>query len=303
MGGEMSDIHRDRDFFGYGEHPPVVRWPGGAKVAVSIVLNIEEGAELALSSGDARNEAVYEVHQELVGGRDFCMESHFEYGSRAGYWRVMRVLDDFGVKATLNLCGRTLEATPWLAQHAVSRGHEIMCHGWRWEDQTHLAEHEERALIARCVSTIRDVVGVRPLGWHVRSHPSENTRRLLMEEGGFLYDSNVYNDDLPITLQRGKRPYVLLPYAFDTNDMNFFKTSRFVRGEDFSGYCGDAFEWLVTEGGTTPKMMTVGLHTRIVGRPGRISGLYTLLQRMTESGDAWFARRDEIARVWLDQGL
>lgn len=124
-----------------------------------------------------------------------------------------------------------------------------------------------------------------------------------MEEGGFLYDSNVYNDDLPITLRRGEQQYILLPYAFDTNDMHFFKMSRFVRGEDFSGYCGDAFTWLAQEGGVTPKLMTVGLHTRIIGRPGRIGGLFSLLQRMTKSGDASFARREEIARTWPDQGL
>lgn len=299
----MSSLHTDRDFLGYGEHPPVVRWPGDKRVAVSFVLNIEEGAELALSSGDERNEAVYEVQQELVGARDFCMESHFEYGSRAGYWRIMRVFAAFGVKLTLNLCGRTLESTPWLARHAVEHGHEIMCHGWRWEDNVHMAEDEERALLARCVSAIRDVTGVRPVGWHVRSHPSENTRRLLIEEGGFLYDSNVYNDDLPTTIRRGDRPYALLPYAFDTNDMNFFKAQRFVRGEDFSGYCGDAYSWLAQEGRTHPKMMTIGLHTRIIGRPGRIGGLQRLLEQMAGSGDAWFARRDEIARVWIDQGL
>lgn len=299
----MTGVHPDRDFSGYGEHPPTVRWPDGAHVAVSFVLNIEEGAELALSSGDERNEAAYEVQQELAGARDYCMESHFEYGSRAGYWRVMRLFAEFGVKVTLNLCGRTLEASPWLAQHAVAQGHEIMCHGWRWEDQVHFEEAQERALIARCVSAIQETTGVRPVGWHVRSHASPNTRRLLMEEGGFLYDSNVYNDDLPITFRRGERPYVLLPYAFDTNDMNFFKTQRFVRGEDFAGYCGDAYSWLVREGRTTPKMMTIGLHTRIIGRPGRIGGLYLLLQQLTGSGKAWIARRDEIAKVWLEQGL
>ena len=296
-------ISPDRDFTGYGEHPPVVRWPDAAKVAVSFVLNIEEGAELSLSSGDERNEAVYEVHQQLEGARDFCMESHFEYGSRAGYWRIMRVFAEFGVNVTLNLCGRTLEATPWLARHAADNGHEIMCHGWRWEDQAHFPEAEERAMIERCVSEIRQVTGVRPVGWHVRSHPSPNTRRLLMEEGGFLYDSNVYNDDLPTTLRRGPKPYVLLPYAFDTNDMNFFRSQRFVRGEDFALYCGDAFSWLAREGETTPKMMTIGLHTRIIGRPGRIGGLHQLLRQITGSGAAWIARREEIAKVWIDQGL
>lgn len=296
-------IAPDRDFRGYGEQPPVVRWPGNARVAVSFVLNIEEGAELALSSGDERNESVYEVQQELIGARDFAMESHFEYGSRAGYWRIMRLFEKFGIKLTLNLCGRTLEATTWLAQHAVAQGHEIMCHGWRWDDNVRMDEAEERAMIARCVAAIEAATGTRPVGWHVRSHPSENTRRLLREEGGFLYDSNLYNDDLPITLQRGDQPYVLLPYAFDTNDMNFFRVSRFVHGKDFAQYCEDAFDWLHMEGETTPKMMTIGLHTRIIGRPGRIGGLAKFLEFLASRGGAWITRRDEIAKTWLDQGL
>ncbi len=294
--------HPDRDFLGYGATPPRVRWPGDKAVAVSLVLNIEEGAELALSSGDARNEAVYEVHQELTGARDFCMESHFEYGSRAGYWRILRLLDAYGVKATLNLCGRTLAATPWLARHAVANGHEIMCHGWRWEDQAHLAEAEERALIRRCAKAITDATGTGPCGWHVRSYPSENTRRLLQEQG-FLYDCNAYHDDLPVTVRRGERPYVVLPYAFDTNDMNFYKSQRFVHGGDFARYCGDAFDWLAREAEAAPRMMTVGLHTRIIGRPGRIGGLEQFLAHLARVGTAWVARRDEIAQVWLAQGL
>ncbi|MCU0899220.1 MAG: polysaccharide deacetylase family protein [Cypionkella sp.] len=295
-------LHPDRDFLGYGEVPPRVRWPGDKAVAVSLVLNIEEGAEFALSSGDARNEAVYEVHQELTGARDLCMESHFEYGSRAGYWRIMRVLDSFGVKVTLNLCGRTLESTPWLARHAVAHGHEIMCHGWRWEDQAHMPEEEERALIRRCAEGIEAATGQRPRGWHVRSYPSVNTRRLLQEEG-FLYDCNAYHDDLPVTLRRGDRPYVVLPYAFDTNDMNFYKSQRFVHGSDFARYCSDAFDWLAREAATAPRMMTIGLHTRILGRPGRIAGLEQFLAHLAQAGTAWVARRDQIAQVWLDQGL
>lgn len=296
-------LHPDRDFLGYGPNPPKVRWPGDKPVAVSLVLNIEEGSELALSSGDARNEAVYEVHQELTGARDLCMESHFEYGSRAGYWRIMRVLDEFGIKATLNLCARTLEATPWLARHAVENGHEIMCHGWRWEDQAHMSITEERALIGRCVAVVRAATGVRPVGWHVRSYASENTRKLLMEEGGFLYDSNAYHDDLPVTVRAGPKPYAILPYAFDTNDMNFYKSQRFVHGSDFARYCADAFDWLASEGRSVPKMMTVGLHTRIIGRPGRIAGLHQFLTHLAGSGTAWVARRDAIAGTWLDNGL
>jgi len=296
-------VSKDRDFTGYGANPPQVRWPGGARVALSLVLNIEEGAELALSSGDARNEAVYEVHQELAGQRDLCMESHFEYGSRAGYWRVMRLLDRFGVPVTLNLCTRALEVTPWIAADAVARGHEIMCHGWRWEDQAGMDEETERALISGCVADIQAACGTRPVGWHVRSHPSVNTRRLLREEGGFVYDSNAYHDDLPVTLRDGDRPHVILPYAFDTNDMNFFRVPRFVQGDDFATYCINAFDWLAEEGRDVPRMMTVGLHTRIIGRPGRIAGLQRFLAHVAASGAAWVARRDDIAKCWLGQGL
>ena len=293
-------ISPDRDFTGYGATPPRVRWPGGARVAVSLVLNVEEGAEMALSSGDERNEAVYEVHQELPGLRDLCMESHFEYGARAGYWRIQRVLDRHGLPVTLNLCTRAIEATPWLPRDAVSRGHEIMCHGERWEDQAHLTAEAECALIARCTSRIEEASGTRPFGWHVRSHPSVNTRRLL-REAGYAYDSNAYHDDLPVTLRDGPDPYVILPYAFDTNDMNFFRIPRFVQGEDFARYCIAAFDWLATE--DVPRMMTVGLHTRIIGRPGRIAGLAQFLDHIARSGQAWVARRGEIAQVWADQGL
>jgi len=296
-------VSKDRDFTGYGANPPRVRWPGDARVAVSLVLNIEEGAELALSSGDARNESVYEVHQELTGHRDLCMESHFEYGSRVGYWRVLRVLERFGVPVTLNLCTRALQATPWIAADAVARGHEIMCHGWRWDDHAALDEATERVLISRCVAEIEAACGIRPVGWHVRSYPSVNTRRLLRQEGGFLYDSNAYNDDLPVTLRDGDRPHVILPYAFDTNDMNFFRVPRFVQGDDFAAYCISAFDWLAEEGRDVPRMMTVGLHTRIIGRPGRIAGLQKFLAHVAGSGAAWVARRDEIARFWLGQGL
>ncbi|WP_102109658.1 polysaccharide deacetylase family protein [Oceaniglobus roseus] len=289
-------MNDQRDFLGYGAHPPRVTWPDGARVAVSFVLNVEEGAEHAISSGDGRNESLYEVVDEVLGQRDFCIESHFEYGPRAGYWRIARLFESFGVPLTLNLCGRALVRTPWLGQHAVAAGHEAMCHGWRWEHHNAMTEDEERATIRRCVETFEELLGTRPLGWHVKSHPSPATRRLLMEEG-FLYDCNAYNDDLPAILRRDP-PYLVLPYAFDSNDMQFFNGGRFVHGGDFARYCCDAFDWLAQE--EVPKMMTVGLHTRIVGRPARIGGLRAMLDHMTARG-AWVARRDEIARVWLEQ--
>lgn len=293
----MSDVFA-RDFYGYGANPPHARWPDGARVAVSLVLNVEEGAELSLSDGDERNESVYEIVEEIRGAPDFAMESHFEYGTRAGYWRMMRVLDEFDAKTTLNACVRALERSPWLAKDALARGHEIGCHGYRWENQVSMIEHRERAMIRRCVDSIRELTGVRPVGWHTRSAPSVNTRRLLVEEGGFIYDSNEYNDDLPYIVEVEDKPLVILPYSFDTNDMRFVANRGFSHASDFSRYCIDAFDWLWEEGADRPRMMTVGLHLRVLGRPGRIAGLRQFLDHIRSRGQVWIARRDEIARHW-----
>jgi allantoinase len=290
----MSD---GRDFRGYGGRPPDPSWPGGARVAVSFVVNLEEGAELAVSSGDERNEAVYEVVEEVVGARDLCMESHFEYGTRAGWWRILDLFDRYGVKATINACGRAVERSPWLAQDAVARGHEVSCHGWRWESHARMAADAEAQVIARSVAAIHAACGERPVGWHTRSATSTATRRLLVEEGGFLYDSNAYDDDLPYVVEVGGQPHVVLPYAFDTNDMRFQRGGGFVFAEDFARYCVDAFDWLRREGERAPKMMSVGLHLRVIGRPARIGGLERLLGHVA-AGDAWIARRDAIARHW-----
>jgi allantoinase len=287
-----------RDFHGYGGAPPDPRWPGGARVAVSFVLNFEEGAERAISSGDERNEAVYELVEEVVGGRDLCMESHFEYGTRAGWWRIMALFDRYQVKATINACGRAVERSPALACDAVARGHEMSCHGWRWENHALMAEEAERAIIGRSVAAFRAACGVRPVGFHTRSASSPNTRRLLVEEGGFLYDSNAYNDDLPYVVDIGAAQHVVLPYAFDTNDMRFQRSGGFVFADDFARFCIDAFEHLRREGERAPKMMTIGLHLRIIGRPARIGGLERVLEHIVGSGAAWIARRDAIARHW-----
>lgn len=288
-----------RDLRGYGGKYPEVNWPGGARVAVSVVLNIEEGAELAISAGDERNESIHEAVQKVEGAPDLCIESHFEYGSRAGYWRICDVADALGVPLTLNACARALEATPWVGEDAAKRGYDIQCHGWRWESQAGMDEKKERALIAKCVETIKRVHGKPPVGWHTKSSASVNTRRLLVEQGGFLYDSDAYNDDAPYYVQAGGKPHLVLPYAFDTNDMRFFDGYAFVRGSDFADYVCDAFDRLWTEGAHAPRMLSVGLHTRIIGRPGRIAGLETALEHMKEKGQAWFARREDIARHWL----
>ncbi|ATX67529.1 polysaccharide deacetylase family protein [Roseinatronobacter bogoriensis] len=287
-----------RDFAGYRGTPPAMRWPGGAGLAVSVVVNVEEGAELSLGAGDAQNEFIYEAVECVEGTRDLCMESHFEYGPRAGWPRIRAALRDRSVPATLNACGRALEATPWIAEEAVLDGHEVAAHGWRWERHAHMDEASERQAISRTVETITRVAGTPPLGWHTRSATSLHTRDLLIEQGGFLYDSNAYNDDLPYLVETAAGPHVVLPYAFDTNDMRFFNHGGFVFADDFARYCIAAFDRLLAESADAPRMLSIGLHTRIIGRPARISGLEQFLDHATGQQGVWFATRAEIAHAW-----
>jgi allantoinase len=286
-----------RNFIGYGGAPVDPRWPDKARVAVSLVLNFEEGAEFAVSEGDAVNEKTYEVDHQL-SGPDPCIESHFEYGTRSAWWRIMDLLDSHRAKCTVSCCGRAVERSPQLAQDAVRRGHEISAHGWRWESHAGMDEVTERAAIDKTIAAIARATGQRPVGWHTRSATSLNTRRLLVEEGGFLYDSDAYNDDLPYDVEVAGRRHLVIPYAFDTNDMHFHHTGRF-RGADFADYVIDAFDWLVREGATAPKMMSIGLHLRMIGRPGRIGALDRILRHIGASEAAWIARRADIARHWL----
>jgi peptidoglycan/xylan/chitin deacetylase (PgdA/CDA1 family) len=287
-----------RDYRGYGDSAPAVRWPNGARLALSIVVNFEEGAELSLSRGDERNEYVYEIVERIDGVPDACMESHFAYGTRAGWPRIRGLLKRYGVKATINACGRAVATSPWLAAEAAADGHEVCSHGWRWERHAEMPEAHEREVIRQSVAAIAAATGAPPVGWHTRSSTSPNTRRLLVEHGGFLYDSNAYDDDLPYVETVAGRPHVVLPYAFDTNDMRFTNNGGFVFAEDFARYCCDAFDRLYAEGAAVPRMMTVGLHLRIIGRPGRIGGLEQFLEHVAARAGVWFARRDEIAHVW-----
>jgi peptidoglycan/xylan/chitin deacetylase (PgdA/CDA1 family) len=288
-----------RDLLGYAGSPPQPEWPSGAKVAVSFVVNFEEGAEFSVAEGDAANEGVYEVDHRIPGP-DPCIESHFDYGTRSGWWRIMNLLDAYGVKATISACGRAVERTPDLARDAMARGHEVAAHGWRWESHAGMAEAEEREAIRRTVAAIALATGTRPVGWHTRSAASPNTRRLLVEEGGFLYDSDAYNDDLPYFVPVGGKKHLVLPYAFDTNDMHYQHTQRF-SGNDFADYVIAAYDQLVREGAASPKMMSVGLHLRMIGRPGRIGALDAILKHVTKGNDAWIAPRAEIARHWMAQ--
>ena len=297
----MQQPSRARDLLGYAGSPPHPHWPGGARVAVSIVVNFEEGAEFSVTDGDTENEAVYEIEQPVLGQPNPAVDSHFEYGSRAGWWRIMEVLEQHKAPVTVSSSGRAVERLPLLAQDAVRRGHEISAHGWRWEGHADLGEAEERDRIARTVATIKNVTGLRPVGWHTRSPGSANTRRLLVEEGGFLYDSDAYNDDLPFFVEVAGKRHLVLPYAFDTNDMQFFHTNRFCGASDFASYVIDAFDWLHREGAHAPKMMSIGLHLRIIGRPGRIAALDKILGHIADRGNAWIARRIDIAHHWRSQ--
>jgi allantoinase len=287
-----------RDFAGYRGREPDIRWPGDARLALSLVVNVEEGAELSIGMGDERNEAIYEAVEAVEGERDLCMESHFEYGTRAGWPRIRQSLRERGIRATLNANGRALEQSPWLAEEAVADGHEVASHGWRWERHVHMDEPTERRAIQRSVEAISRAAGVRPVGWHTRSATSVRTRGLLVEHGGFLYDSNAYNDDLPYLETVDGHEHVVLPYAFDTNDMRFFNRGGFTFGDDFARYCIDAFDRLYAEGERHPRMMSVGLHLRIIGRPARIGGLERFLDHTLNHPGVWFARRDEIAHRW-----
>ncbi|MBY0337429.1 MAG: polysaccharide deacetylase family protein [Acetobacteraceae bacterium] len=286
-----------RDLAGYGRTPPHPRWPGDARLALSFVVNVEEGAELTLTAGDERNESVYEVREEVEGHPDPCMETHYAYGARAGVWRILDAFDAHGMKATFSACGRAVAANPFLVAEPARAGHEVSAHGWRWERHAGMAEDHERQVIARTVAAIRDATRERPVGWHTRSASSVHTRRLLLEEGGFLYDSDAYDDDLP-RFHAATR-HVILPYAFDTNDMRFSPGGGFVQARDFSDYCIGAIDWLLREGRTAPKMLSIGLHLRIIGRPARMPGLAAVLDHVARTPGIWVARRRDIAHHWL----
>ncbi|WP_211882369.1 polysaccharide deacetylase family protein [Plastoroseomonas hellenica] len=289
-----------RDLLGHAGRPPHPRWPGDARLAISFVVNVEEGAELSLGSGDERNEPVHEVNRILEGAPDLCMESHFAYGARVGIWRVLDAFDAFGRKATFSSCGRCIAATPILAAEPARRGHEVSAHGWRWESHAGMEEALERAVIAATVAAIERASGQRPVGWHTKSSASVNTRRLLWEHGGFLYDSDAYDDDLPRILPGSPPGHVLLPYAFDTNDMRFSPGGGFVQVRDFSDYCIGAIERLLKEGAAgSPKMLSIGLHLRFIGRPARIGGLEAILEHIANRPEIWVARRRDIAEHWL----
>jgi peptidoglycan/xylan/chitin deacetylase (PgdA/CDA1 family) len=288
----------ERDFVGYGPNAPVVSWPGGARIAINFAVNYEEGAERSVPDGDATPDGG-EIAYPMAGYRDLANESNFEYGSRVGVWRLLDIFAEHDVPTTFLACAVALERNPELARQLTVRGHEPCSHGYRWDEHFRMSEDEERESIRKAVASIERTTGQRPVGWYCRYAASENTRRLLAEEGGFLYDSDAYNDDLPYFVPLPGRRWLVVPYAMDTNDGRYWFSPGFVSPNDFFDYLKLAFDRLYAEGATRPRMMSVGLHCRISGRAARATAIDRFIRYAKAHPDVWFARRVDIAKHWL----
>jgi putative urate catabolism protein len=289
-----------RDLIGYGAHPPHPRWPGEARIAVQFVLNYEEGAERAILHGDEVSE--YFLSEmvgtaPIVGQRHMSMESLYEYGSRVGFWRIRRLFDAYELPLTVFGVAQAMERNPAAVEAMLESGWEVASHGYRWIDYQNVAEAVEREHIARAVEIHTALTGERPLGWY-QGRTSPNTARLVAEEGGFLYDADSYADDLPYWDDQHGKPQLIVPYTLDTNDMRCVAVQGFNSGEQFFTYLRDAFDSLYVEGETAPKMLSVGLHCRVVGRPARVAALKRFLDHLRAHDRVWVARRIDIARHW-----
>jgi len=289
-----------RDMIGYGESPLNPQWPRNARIALQFVLNYEEGGENCVLDGDKGPETfLSEIAnaQSLPGQRHMSMESLFEYGSRAGVWRILRLFEEFGLPLTVFAVAQALQKNPDLAKSLVASGHEVSGHGYKWIDYQNIPESVEREHIAKTIEIIRSLCGERPLGWYT-GRTSPNTNRLITEEGGFLYSADDYSDDLPFWSDVYTKPQLVVPYTLDANDMRFASPQGFSHGDHFFSYLKDSFDTLYEEGKTSPKMMSVGLHCRIIGRPGRTASLRRFLEYVQSHDHVWVCRRIDIARHW-----
>ena len=293
-----------RDLIGYGANPPKADWPGGARLALQFVLNYEEGAENSILHGDAASEAFLSeivAAQPLPGVRHISMESLYDYGARVGVWRILRLFERKRVPLTIFAVAMAAERNPGVIRAMVDAGHEIANHGWRWINYQYVGEEVEREHIRRSVEVLERVAGTRPVGWY-QGRTSPNTRRLAAECGGFLYDSDAYDDDLPYwEVVEGSGPQLIVPYTLDANDMRFASPQGFNSGDQFLAYLRDSFDVLYAEGAETPRMMSVGLHCRLVGRPGRLAALERFLDHALAHEGVWFCRRADIARHWRER--
>jgi peptidoglycan/xylan/chitin deacetylase (PgdA/CDA1 family) len=294
----IRDETLSRDFVGYGRKPPNPKWPNGARLALNFCINYEEGGEPSIDDGDAETEAgLTEGGAGGFSGRDLAAESMFEYGSRIGFWRITRLLEQYGMPATIFACALALERNAEACAAIREYGFDTCAHGWRWERHQLFDEATERERIRRTVASIEKSVGERPLGWYCRYGPGLNTRRLVAEEGGFLYDSDAYNDELPYWTTAAARAHLVVPYGLVNNDAKFIRGGM-ATGNDFYEYLRDAFDLLYEEGADAPKMMSVGLHLRLSGHPGRAAGLRRFLDHVSRHEDVWVCRRADIARHW-----
>jgi putative urate catabolism protein len=291
-----------RDLIGYGRNPPHADWPGGARIAIQMVLNYEEGGEKSVLNGDAGAETFLSDMinpPEVVGARHMTMEQIYEYGSRAGAWRLLRLFARRQIPVTVFGVAAAMERNPAAVEAFLEAGHEIASHGWRWINYQDVPEAVEREHMARAIEVHQRLTGERPLGWYT-GRTSPNSRRLAAEEGGFLYNADDYSDDLPFWAFDGSRPQLIVPYSLEANDMRFSGTGLNT-GEQFFSYLKDAFDVLYAEGEERPKMMSVGLHCRIAGRPGKMAGLERFIAYAQSHPDVWFCRRIDIARHWRER--
>ena len=289
-----------RDMVGYGSKGPKVEWPNNARIALQIVLNYEEGAENCIINGDKHSEVFLSeiIGAQPVKGRHINMESLYEYGSRSGFWRLHKLFQKKKIPITIFGVGMALEKNPEICKAIKDANYEVASHGWRWIDYQSVKKSEEKKHMKLVIKKIKEIFGERPLGWYT-GRCSPNTRDLVFEEGGFLYDSDSYSDDLPYWEIRKKKKQLIIPYTLDNNDMRFVANQGFNTGDHFFTYLKDSFDALYEEGKTNPKMMSVGLHCRLVGRPGRIQSLKRFLEYVLSHEDVWICKRIDIAKHWI----
>jgi len=292
-----------RDFVGYGRTPPDVKWPGGARLVVNIVINYESGAEYSLPDGDGRNdtwgEYSYQIGPEV---RDLGTEAHFEFGSRVGIWRLARLFDRYGVRISVGASAMALERNPAVAEWMTGAGHDLIGHGWRWTENSAMSRQEERDDLHRAVEAFEKLTGSHPPGWYVRSFPSVQTRELLVEEGGFLYDSDSCNDELPYYVEVHGSPFLVVPYSKVYNDVRYLLSPTYSTPRHFFESLRSGVDYFCNEAaaGEGSKMMTVGLHERWSGQAGRASAVRDFVEYVQDRPDVIFMRRADIARWWRD---